>query len=64
MGGVCKEQGQILRGIVNHEYYTFQIHEDELQSSILGRVHFIDLLNLTKLRLVVCTIVIRVQPKK
>ena len=33
-GGVCKEQGRIHRAIMIRDYYAFQLHENELQSSI------------------------------
>src|SRR5574344_2690765 len=39
-GGVCKEQGRIHRAIVIRDYYTFQLHENELQSSIRTTTKF------------------------
>lgn len=32
--GECKEQGLIHRTLIKSDYYEFQRHEDELQSSI------------------------------
>ena len=39
-GGVCKEQGRIHRAIVTRDYYAFQLHENELQSSIRTTTKF------------------------
>ena len=39
-GGVCKEQGRIHRAIVIRDYYAFQLHENELQSSIRTTTKF------------------------
>ena len=42
-GGVCKRQGHIQRQILIDAYYGIQIHEDELQSSILTRISFTEI---------------------
>ena len=34
MGGVCKAQGPIHRAIMTRDYWGFQLHEAELQTSI------------------------------
>jgi len=34
MGGECKEQGHIHRSLITNDYYRFQRHEVELQTSI------------------------------
>ena len=39
-GGVCKEHGRIHRAIVIRDYYAFQLHENELQSSIRTTTKF------------------------
>ena len=40
MGGVCKTQGLIHRAIMTRDYWGFQFHEAELQTSIRTRVKF------------------------
>ncbi len=40
MGGVCKAQGLIHRALMTRDYWGFQLHEDELQSSIRTVVKF------------------------
>ena len=40
MGGVCKAQGLIHRVIVTPDYWGFQLHEDELQSSVRTEIEF------------------------
>ena len=37
---MCKAQGRIHRSIMRTDYYRFQLHEDELQSSIRTKIKF------------------------
>lgn len=64
VGGVCKEQGRIRRGMVNHDYYAFHIHKDELQSLILVKTHFVKFGSFLYFASLVCVIVIRVAAQK
>lgn len=61
---MCKEQGRIHRGMVNHDYYAFRIHKDEFQSLILGTIHFVKIGSFLYFASLVCIIVIRVAAQK
>jgi hypothetical protein len=41
-GGVCKRQGLIHRTMLKSDYYEFQRHVDELQSTIWTEIDFRD----------------------
>ncbi len=62
-GGVCKEQGRIHRAIVTRDYYAFQLHENELQSSIRTTTKLEDYLRLSASEPIVSAIVARVLPR-
>ena len=61
-GGVCKEQGHIHRGMLTRDYYGIQIHEGELQPSILTTNRFRDWLPLSRSQPIVLSFVARVLP--
>ena len=60
---MCKEQGRIHRAVMTRDYYAFQLHEGELQPSIITEVRFRDCLLLSESKPIVLTIAARVWPE-